>query len=325
MTISIIVPVYNVENYLKQCIDSIIQQTYPDIEVTLINDGSTDSSGMICDLYAEMDNRISVIHQNNRGLAAARDSGITASKGEYLMFVDSDDFLYNQNCLEKVAVQLNKNKPDVLVYGMRKYNDAKDIFYEDNVIYTMQKDNLSELINTNSYKACACDKAVKRNMVEKYGLCFSGITTTFAEDWKWCSNFIRYNFDIQYFPECVYVYRQRSGSITKNYSKKNLDDIIDVLDSALKDKDNIKDIRLKELFLSYYAFEYAYALGLFHRHLNEYRYNLQKISFFLKYNKSGKVRFVYYIKSIFGIRTTIFILHLYLIFKFKFIYQSIQK
>lgn len=91
--ISIIVPVYNVEKYLTRCIDSILAQTYQNIEVILVNDGSTDSSPAICDEYAQKDARISVIHKENGGLSSARNAGLDAATGEYIGFVDSDDFI----------------------------------------------------------------------------------------------------------------------------------------------------------------------------------------------------------------------------------------
>lgn len=92
-TISVIVPVYNVEKYLPQCVDSILSQDYEDLEVILIDDGSTDTSGQICDQYGQKDNRVRVIHQKNGGAAAAKNAGLRIASGEYLSFVDSDDFL----------------------------------------------------------------------------------------------------------------------------------------------------------------------------------------------------------------------------------------
>ena len=91
--ISVIVPVYNVSAYLPECLDSILSQDYEKLEVILIDDGSTDDSGAICDAYAQRDNRIRVIHQNNGGAAAAKNAGLRAAAGEYLSFADSDDFL----------------------------------------------------------------------------------------------------------------------------------------------------------------------------------------------------------------------------------------
>lgn len=92
--ISVIVPVYNVERYLIGCVDSIIAQSYKNLEVILVDDGSTDNSGIICDSYLSKDERIKVIHQDNKGLSAARNSGIDISKGEYIGFVDSDDYIH---------------------------------------------------------------------------------------------------------------------------------------------------------------------------------------------------------------------------------------
>ena len=90
--ISIIIPVYNVEKYLRRCLNSIINQTYKDIEIILVDDGSTDNSGKICDEYKEKDNRIVVIHKENGGLSDARNAGIDIAKGKYIGFIDSDDF-----------------------------------------------------------------------------------------------------------------------------------------------------------------------------------------------------------------------------------------
>ena len=92
--VSIIVPVYNVEEYLRECVDSVLNQTYSDVEVILVDDGSTDQSGNICDEYAEMDSRIKVIHKKNEGVSAARNTGIETASGERIIFVDSDDSIH---------------------------------------------------------------------------------------------------------------------------------------------------------------------------------------------------------------------------------------
>ena len=96
--ISIIVPVYKTETYLRQCIDSLINQTFQDIEIILVDDGSPDNSPAICDEYAAKDQRIKVIHKQNAGVSEARNSGIDAAKGDFLMFVDSDDWMEIDGC-----------------------------------------------------------------------------------------------------------------------------------------------------------------------------------------------------------------------------------
>lgn len=118
--ISIVVPIYKVEKYLRRCIDSLIHQDYPDIEIILVDDGSPDNCGTICDEYVQKDNRIKVIHQQNGGLSAARNAGIDIAQGDYLMFVDSDDWVEKNFC--SLAIQKAKTtNSDIVVFG---YNDV---------------------------------------------------------------------------------------------------------------------------------------------------------------------------------------------------------
>ena len=111
-TISVIIPVYNVAAYLPQCLDSVLSQSYSDLQVILIDDGSTDSSGAICDEYAERDSRIVVIHQTNGGAAAAKNAGLRVATGKYLSFVDSDDYL-EPGAYAHMVAQLEDTKADV--------------------------------------------------------------------------------------------------------------------------------------------------------------------------------------------------------------------
>lgn len=125
--ISIIVPVYNVEQYLKQCLDSIIEQTYQNIEILLINDGSTDRSGMICDQYAVKDDRIRVFHVYNGGLSHARNIGLRNMSGEFVMFVDSDDFI-NVDCVEKLYNSIIDTATDISVAFPYRYMEADQTY-----------------------------------------------------------------------------------------------------------------------------------------------------------------------------------------------------
>ena len=93
MMVSVIVPVYNISGYLERCLQSILSQTYVDLEIILVDDGSEDSSGQICDQYAEIDNRIRVIHKKNGGLVSARKAGVSAASGDYVVWVDGDDWI----------------------------------------------------------------------------------------------------------------------------------------------------------------------------------------------------------------------------------------
>lgn len=116
--VSVIIPVYNVENYLKRCIDSIVAQTLKDIEIILVDDGSTDKSGRICDEYAAHDKRIHIIHKTNEGLSSARNAGIDASTAPYLMFVDSDDWVEPNFCEKPYLAAINNNV-DLVLFTFR--------------------------------------------------------------------------------------------------------------------------------------------------------------------------------------------------------------
>lgn len=123
--VSIIVPVYNVEAYLAQCIDSLINQTYPHIEIILVDDGATDSSGQLCDDYAKRDNRIQVIHKPNGGLSSARNAALSSVSGDYLMYVDSDDWI-SEDTLEKCMTIIAQHPEiDILEFGTIDYIDGE--------------------------------------------------------------------------------------------------------------------------------------------------------------------------------------------------------
>jgi len=128
--VSIGVPVYNVEKYLKRCLDSLCNQTYKDIEIVIIDDGSTDSSPKICDEYAEKDKRIRVIHQSNAGLSQARNVGIDNSVGDYLMFVDSDDYVAN-NFVEEMVKAIEEHNVDMVRCKAIEYAGDNSYTIED--------------------------------------------------------------------------------------------------------------------------------------------------------------------------------------------------
>ena len=124
--ISVIVPVYKVESYLGKCLDSIIGQTYHILEIILIDDGSPDRCGEICDEYAAKDPRIHVIHQQNAGLSAARNAGLDIASGDYIMFVDSDDWVEKNTC-ETVLMIAQQQQADIVCYGYNEVSSSGKI------------------------------------------------------------------------------------------------------------------------------------------------------------------------------------------------------
>lgn len=125
--ISIIVPIYNVQDYLPRCMESILSQSYDNIEVLLVDDGSTDDSGKIVDQYAAKDSRVRAFHQRNQGISAARNCGLDAMSGDYVMFVDGDDFVEKDYCRDAVSMAL-EHQVDIVAFGFNKYWPHRDTY-----------------------------------------------------------------------------------------------------------------------------------------------------------------------------------------------------
>lgn len=136
--VTVIVPVYNSEKYLRLCVESIVNQSYKNIEILLINDGSTDNSGEICDTYARNDKRIKVIHTKNNGPAAARNIGIDNSKGEFIFFVDSDDFIEN-NAISLLIENYHRTKADIIIEDFLKIKDDNISESGHNAVFSNSK------------------------------------------------------------------------------------------------------------------------------------------------------------------------------------------
>ena len=217
--ISIIVPVYNVEEYLEECLESIRQQTFTDIEVILVNDGSTDGSREICERYCEKDIRFRLINQENQGQSVARNRGFKESIGQYIMFVDSDDVI-NTNVLE-VLLPYMKTDVDMvecrLTINKADFNHTKPsrIAFEGN-----SKEAILNCIEFKEVKFCAFTKLYRREIVEKipflegyiYEDVFTGI------------NYLKYIRKIVVVDFIGYYYRVRPNStMTKSFNEKNLD------------------------------------------------------------------------------------------------------
>lgn len=137
--VSIIVPVYNVEKYIKMAIDSLIKQTYQDIEIIIVDDGSNDNSLDIIKAYN--DSRIRIYHQSNNGVASARNLGLAKVNSEYVMFLDGDDY-YEETCVEKALAAINKDKVDLVIFGAR-YLDDNNLFIKNVIPFKKDKGRLS--------------------------------------------------------------------------------------------------------------------------------------------------------------------------------------
>ena len=217
--ISIIVPVYNVESYLKECLESIRQQTFTDIEVILVNDGSTDGSREICERYCEKDIRFRLINQENQGQSVARNRGVKESVGQFIMFVDSDDVI-NTNVLE---VLLPYMKTDVDIVECRMTRKKEEFFLNKTSTIVFEGNSKEAILNCIAFKEvkyCAFKKLYRREIVEKipflegyiYEDVFTGI------------NYLKHIRKIVVIDYIGYYYRVRPNStMTKTFHEKNLD------------------------------------------------------------------------------------------------------
>lgn len=165
--ISIIVPVYNVETYLEKCVASILQQTFSDFELILVDDGSTDSSGMLCDQLKEKDSRIIVIHKKNGGSSSARNAGIDIAKGSYFGFVDSDDFI-SVDMYEELLLALKENDADLsicdLVNCYGKIPDIQHVYMETEVL--TQKEAFYEMLVAKKTSVWPVNKLYKKDLFQ---------------------------------------------------------------------------------------------------------------------------------------------------------------
>lgn len=216
--ISVIIPVYKVEPYLRQCIDSVINQTYQSLEIILVDDGSPDNCGRICDEYAIRDDRIRVIHKKNEGLSAARNDGLRIATGEWIAFVDSDDWceLDYYECL--VASQ-DYSQADIICAGgyWMEYLSKRHIISQHTTAFQISnRSDIEKMMVYITSTGLPWDKIYRREFLDKYQLCYD-ITSKAIEDFQ-------FNFQAFDCATCVaiqpiigYHYRQVNMSISKGF------------------------------------------------------------------------------------------------------------
>lgn len=234
---SVIVPIYNVERYLKQAIDSVLQQDFYNYELILVNDGSTDSSGDIAYQYSKKYPHIQLISQPNGGLSAARNAGMKLAKGEYLMFLDSDDYWRGTTILSDIAKLIEENHQPDLVLNSFKYifptKEESNLIRVNDLANNVEKD-LPKLVAKKLYSFSAWTKIVKNQVVKEYSLFFP-VGRNF-EDQLWSTQLAKYINSYAIYYNDFYMYRsQREGSITQYVTEKNMDDLFYISDACYQE------------------------------------------------------------------------------------------
>ncbi len=231
--VSIIVPVYNVEKYLEECVNSLLRQTYENIQIILIDDGSKDSSGRSCDVYAQKDSRVKVIHKENAGLGYARNSGLEAAKGKYVTFIDADD-LAEPDLVELLMKGITETGADTCIGGFKRitedgvvkfeekysegYFEGKDVY---DVVFARMLGSAPDI--RDAIHMSVWNGLYSMNIIHKYHINFPSEREFISEDIIWASDYYRYARRVKVIDSTAYNYRIRQGSLTQRYNPDMLD------------------------------------------------------------------------------------------------------
>ena len=318
MKVSFILPVYNVEKYLSECVKSLLSQTYRDFEILLVDDGSPDNCPTLCDEWASKDERIKALHKPNGGLSDARNYGLEHAEGDYIIFVDSDDFWVGNDSLEKLINIVNAN-PDCDFIGFNcfyYYHDTKNydkwVAYNENLTSHTDKNNtICSLVASGTLPMSACLKIISRKSLSNMKLKF--INGTIAEDIPWFIDLLDYSNKCLFVNQYIYAYRQNvPGSITASKNPKGTRDLFNIMKYEVNHMESRSfSLKAKEALYSFLAYEFCILLTASHMP-KEWKHELLEYKWLLKYTTNPKVRKVAFVNKIFGIKVTEWLLKYYM-------------
>lgn len=314
MKFSIIIPCYKVEKYLSECVDSVLNQSFTDFEIILVDDGSPDRVPKICDEYAKKDNRIRVIHQKNGGLSRARNAGISVATGEYLICIDSDDYIAKSDVLARIA-EKTKLGTDVVLYGYQKLFESKNSLGEravpilDGVCSTSKM--LFSVLGNNSYCGTAWTKAVKLSILHEHKIEFR--PGMISEDIDWYLHLMCYAKTFDSINDVAIIYRQRPGSISHSAKIDSLKDNLWILENwPERIKKTVKDQTTIEALMSVMAFYYANALVLFSGYDKKesapFKERMKAMSYLQNYAVTPRAKIIKRFYKLLGFDATVFLL-----------------
>lgn len=316
---SVIIPVYNVERYIEQCMNSVLSQTFADFEIILVDDGSFDCCPQICDRFAEIDNRVHVIHKANSGLSSARNAGIKSAGGKYLLFLDSDDYWKNDTVLQDLFELIRENSwVQVVVFAATLvYPDGRML--EDKFDFKTSKyqegsiGELRSLIKEDLIIGSACTKVVERKFLLENNLFFKEKIK--SEDIEWVFRLSCLLPKYLYYGNHFYMYRQaRAGSISNQVTEEHISQYLNIISDFC---DNISEMdEVREIFLNYVAYQFAIVCSYISNiSSKENRMNLyshaKEYEFLFNYCLNPKQKKISMLYKIFGFRFVVFILGIY--------------
>lgn len=291
--ISIIVPCYNVEKYLPKCVESIINQTYRNLEIILVDDGSPDNCGQMCDEYARKDSRIRVLHKENGGLVSARNAGYKVTKGEWMMYLDGDDWIDTDTCEELCEIIKKYPQVDVIFWKFIQELHSKSIkgkwewpCKESQHVYSGQE--CKELArHTLIYKsgiASAWGKLIRSEYARKYNICHDPNLRQGAEGVEFSLRAFYHAEKVLYVNAYYNHYCFNPTSISKRVSEKNTQYLLDCFEVIQQDIERFEN---KDAFMSALYQRVAYVLIAIA--MSTYFHPSNKDSLFTKMRKYGKV------------------------------------
>ena len=318
---SIVIPVYNTVRELERCVNSITVQSFSDFEVILVDDGSTDGSGDLCDQLSRNDSRIKTIHKVNGGCSEARNTGIRASQGRYLMFVDSDDMWDDAEGLEKLQKMALLKSCDVVCFGVGIYNEEGEL---EKVRKVSLSDScgddklsvLTELVYSNQYFSACYVRVYDRQFLLDNNLLF--VDGLLCEDIEWSARVMIHARTISVYNGHLYKrIQRRSGSQTATMGERNVLAILQSIENGVEYAQNhCEDETFLNLYLEYWAYQYAMVLGFApivkaSDAYTSFFQRLKKYSWLLRYDHVKKVKAVRKLVSLIGLGGAISVLSAY--------------
>lgn len=322
MLISIIIPIYKVEKYLEQCVMSVLNQTYRDIEVILVDDGSPDNCPEMCDAFAKNDTRIKVIHKPNGGLSDARNVGTQSATGDYILYMDSDDFWSSTNDLAKL-VNTAKETPecDFIGFNCSYYYEAEDkivpwVKFDKAIVDTASSNNcIEKLVASGVFPMSACMKLIKKDCIQDNNIQF--IKGIYGEDIPWFIELLKRSERCRFVNHYMYVYRKGlATSISGSFSYKKYRDLFNILKEGVVINQQECNGETRNALFSFWAYELC-ILRAMTGFMDKYQQKVElkelyKFNWLFKYRLHPKVRKVAFVQKLIGKTLTNTLLFRYL-------------
>lgn len=266
--VSVIVPVYNTEKYLARCIDSICTQTYSNLEILLIDDGSRDNSGVICDEYVKKDKRVRVIHRENSGVSITRNIGIKEARGDYIAFVDSDDFI-DKDMFDTLVKRAIKCCSDIVMckYYIKKSKEISVASMDYEEVYNGEEDVKNKLLyayytDYHNGLYSLCNKLIKKSIYYTYNIEFDSFLKRGEDAW-FIFQCLKHCKRVDFIPEAYYYYCQNDNSIMHTLYEDQYEKWVYVRELLLQENKKLKF----DIDYSLFYKEFLYKVSIYCRDL----------------------------------------------------------